>query len=211
MSITSKEYTDRNMLGFEGDIILKDKCQQIVESNSIKTIIETGTFMAGTTRIMAQWTDSVYTIEINKENYEKSKQNLTGYDNVNLIFGNSAEKLNEILAELAPLIELGREKMIKYKPVFFFLDAHFYDYNPLLAELSVISKYMVKPYLAIHDFKVPGHPELGFDSYKAQDYDFDWIKESVDKIYGKNGYVVEYNLEAVGAKRGAIFLTPKHG
>jgi hypothetical protein len=207
MSITDKEYIERNMKGFEGDSIMLEKCKSIVTDNDIETIIETGTFLAGTTRVMSEWAKSVYTIEINKPNHEKAKTNLQGFDNVHLIFGNSAEELDKLMSQqfVKRSEKFNGRKIPK---VLFFLDAHFWDYNPLLDELKVISKYEADPFIAIHDFKVPNHPELGFDSYKGQDYDFDWIKKSVELIYGTE-YKVEYNSNAEGAKRGIIYLSAK--
>jgi hypothetical protein len=61
----------------------------------------------------------------------------------------------------------------------------------------------------IHDFKVPDHPELGFDSYDGQDYEWDWIEGHVEAIYGKDGYIKSYNTDAVGAKRGVVVIEPK--
>lgn len=207
MSITDKDYIDRNMKGFEGDSIMLEKCKSIVTDNGIETIIETGTFLAGTTRVMSEWAKNVYTIEINKPNYDKAKTNLVGFDNVNLILGNSAEELDKLMSQqfVKRSEKFNGRKIPK---VFFFLDAHFWDYNPLLDELKVISKYEVNPFIAIHDFKVPNHPELGFDSYKGQDYDFDWIKKSVELVYGTE-YKVEYNSKADGAMRGIIYLSAK--
>lgn len=207
MSITSKEYIDRNLKGFEGDGIMLNKCKSIVEDNNIKTVIETGTFLGGTTKVMSEWADKVYSIEINRPNFDKASKYLSDTKNVSLLFGNSDTELDKLLGSLFPL---KTEKFLgkKYEPVFFFLDAHFYDYNPLLSELRVISKYHLNPFIAIHDFKVPNHPELGFDSYAGQDYDFDWIKKGVEQVYGSS-YKVEYNSDAEGAKRGIIYLSQK--
>jgi len=117
--------------------------------------------------------------------------------NVNVVLGSSPDFLDSILCG----------PMLKIKRILFFLDAHWDDYCPLLDELKLIADNNLEPVIAIHDFKVPDCPLLGFDSYKGQDYDFDWIKPSIEKIY-PDGYVVEYNNEAEGAKRGVIFIYP---
>jgi len=52
---------------------------------------------------------------------------------------------------------------------------------------------------------VPDHPELGFDVYGDIVYDWDYIAEAVEKIYGKN-FIKTYNSEAEGAQRGVIIL-----
>src|SRR5690606_9109664 len=102
-------------------------------------------------------------------------------DNVFQYQGNSAVVLDQILQDIDP-----NDK------VFFFLDAHWEDFNPLLDELSIIAKYGFKPIIAIHDFKVPGRPELGFDTYKDIIYEWDWIKDSIEEIFKPDPFVVEY-------------------
>ena len=62
----------------------------------------------------------------------------------------------------------------------------------------------------IHDFQVPGYPDLGYDQYKDIKYNFDYVKEHLDAIYGGvEGYSYYYNSDAVGAKRGCLFVLPK--
>ena len=195
--MTESEYIKQNKLGFEGDLFARNKFQDIIESNGINTVVETGTYLGSTTRYFAQWADIVHTIEINKYNYEKAKSNLYDCSNVKMHFGNSSQELAKVIATLD-----------KSQPVLFFLDAHWEDYNPLLAELKVIALAGLKPFIAIHDFKVPNKPELGFDSYKGQDYEWDWIKAGIEEIYDEGGYKVEYNSEASGAKRGIIYISP---
>lgn len=193
--MTRQEYLKQNEVGFENDSFAREKFKHIIESNNIKTVIETGTYLGSTTKWLSQWTDTVHTIELNPENYNKAVRNLKENRNVEVWHGNSSELLKEILA------------LHKDEPLFIFLDAHWNDFNPLLDELKVIADNKLKPIIAIHDFKVPGHPELGFDSYNGQDYDWDWIKDSVKEIYGED-FTVEYNSEAAGAKRGIVFIYP---
>lgn len=200
---------EQNKLGFEGDTFARDKFKSIIEANGIKTVIETGTYLGNTTKHFSKWVDKVYTIEVNKTNFDKAKTNLTADVNVTMIYGNSAIELDRLLAKLYPTKEAGVFKGVKYAPVFFFLDAHWEAYNPLLDELKVISKYHIEPFIAIHDFKVPGNSEMGFDSYAGQDYAFEWIKPKVEMIYGADGYIVEYNSQATGAKRGIVYLSKK--
>lgn len=202
--MTAKEYLDQNKAGFENDSIAREKFKHIIESNRIKTVIETGTYLGSTTKWFSQWADKVYTVEVNAENYEKARWNLKDCKNVECHFGNSVDVLSKISNKITA------HNISPYGgPLFLFLDAHWNNYNPLIDELSFIAKNLSLPFIAIHDFKVPGHPELGFDSYKGQDYDWEWIKESVESIYGKDGFEVEYNSEATGAKRGIIYLSPK--
>lgn len=205
--MTTQDYLKQNKAGFENDIIARERFKHIIESNKIDTIIETGTYLGSTTLWLSQWAEQVHTIEVKQEHFNQAKEVLKDCKNVSMYFGNSADKLKEVLLKIAPIKEADKEKFIQYKKVFLFLDAHWEDYNPLLKELDVISQFYIQPFIAIHDFKVPNHPELGFDSYKGQDYDFDWIKEGIEKIYGKTGYKVKYNSEATGAKRGICYLS----
>lgn len=96
-----------------------------------------------------------------------------------------------------------------------FLDAHSGDYdlwndNPLTKELRVISLKKIKPTIYIHDFGIESdrtesedifeHPTLekkykfrfDFDSNGTWKLDWDFIKEDVEKIYGKN-YKIDYS------------------
>lgn len=198
--MNNKQYLAQNALGFEGDTVLRDKFRELIESKNITWVVETGTFKGATTKHFATWAKKVDTVEINEQNFKDASENLQTFDNVIMHFGNSSEKLEEILSALP---KKGR------KPnTLFFLDAHWEAYNPLLDELACIERHGLKPYIAIHDFKVPGKPELGFDTYGSIVYEWDWIAESIEKIYGADGYTVEYNSESTGAKRGVIFILP---
>ena len=47
--------------------------------------------------------------------------------------------------------------------------------------------------------------------YGAIIYEWDWIKASIEAIYGADGYVVTYNSQdkSTGAMRGVIFIQSK--
>lgn len=194
--MTKNEYLQQNLAGFENDSFAKEKMKQIIADNNINVVIETGTYLGSTTKHFSQWVPKVITIEVNKDNYEKSLKELANYTNVAQFFGSSDTVLEEILP------------LFRQDNIFFFLDAHWNEYNPLINELAVIASNKIKPIIAIHDFKVPGHPELGFDTYGDIIYEWDWIKSSIEAIYGEKGYRIEYNSEATGAKRGIIYIFP---
>lgn len=199
--MTQQEYIAQNALGFEGDSILKDKFEKVIKDNKISWIIETGTYYGATTKHLSVWADKVDSIEVVEENFNKAKETTAGIQNLTLHLGSSEKVLNDLFQAF--------NKKGRRPNLLCFLDAHWQEYNPLLDELSVIAKWKWKPIIAIHDFKVPEHPELGFDTYKDITYEWDWIKESIENIYGADGYAIEYNSEAVGAKRGVIFIYPK--
>jgi predicted O-methyltransferase YrrM len=175
--------------------------KKIIEDHKISWVIETGTYYGATTKHLTAWTEKVDTIEVVKKNFDKATETLKGIQNVNIHFGNSSEILDTLFASY--------NKKGRRPNLLCFLDAHWQEYNPLLDELSVIAKWKWKPIIAIHDFKVPDHPELGYDTYKDIVYEWEWIKQRIENIYGEDGYTLEYNSEAEGAKRGVVFIFPK--
>ncbi len=181
------------MKAFNGDSFVLEEFKRLKDAFDLKVCVETGTFMGDTTEVLAEIFPEVHTIEINKTYLAQAEAKVGDKSNVNMHEGSSPEKIKEIIAE-------------GWNPgILFFLDAHWYDYCPLLDELLAIADKKIKPVIAIHDFKVPGK-DFGFDSYKGQDYDFDWIKPSLDKIYGADGYSYYYNTESEGSMRGIIYI-----
>ncbi len=191
------DYLAQNALGFEGDTFLKEEIERLVKKHEIAGIIETGTYMGATTLQFESMGLPVVTIEANEEYYHKA---VTKFEGKNILhrLGNSVDIL--------PLLMPFTKTEFTY---LFFLDAHWGEDNPLLQELAIIAESKIKPVIIIHDFKVPNHPELGFDSYGGQDYEWSWIEKSIENIYGKDGYNYHYNTEVTGAKRGVIFIEPK--
>lgn len=192
--MTQKEYIAQNALGFEGDTFAKERMHEIIKD--VDVVIETGTYRGATTKHFSKWCKDVYTIEVKEENFNEAKKTLAG-TKVKMYLGSSEKVLDTICPK------------VKGKKVFMLLDAHWLEYNPLLDELAVIAKHGLKPIIAIHDFKVPGKPELEFDSYGEIVYEWAWIEQSIINIYGKDGFTVEYNSQATGAKRGIIYVFPK--
>jgi hypothetical protein len=97
-------------------------------------------------------------------------------------------------------------------PVMFFLDAHWGDNCPLLKELDIIAetRRFKNDVIAIHDFKVPNRPELGYDSYQGKDFELSYVADALDKIFGANNWTHFYNpTESEGAKRGILFAHKK--
>jgi hypothetical protein len=182
---------------FSGDNILAETILQLQKEFNLTTAIETGTYKGATTLWLNEHFDDVHTTEIDSRLYDNLRKAFKG-TKIKLWCAGSQEALPEIL------------NYISDSRPFIFLDSHWYV-NPLLSELDTIAKAGIKPVLAIHDFKVPNHPELGFDTYPKQGivYDFAYIESHLEKIYGKDGYVYFYNSEANGDKRGCIFIYSK--
>lgn len=197
-----QQYLAQNALGFEGDTILAETVSALCKKNKITWIIETGTFRGATTRHLATMAERVDTVEVLATNQNLAIEATKDLQNVTHHLGSSDVVLEDILK--------AYNKKGARPNLFCFLDAHWQDHNPLLNELAVLAKYNWKPIILIHDFKVPGRPELGYDQYGSIVYEWEWIREAVEKIYGKGGFDHSYNSEAVGAKRGVIILKPKY-
>jgi cephalosporin hydroxylase len=195
--MTAEQYLAQNAIGFEGDFLLKAHFIKLIEKHNIECVIETGTYMGSTTLQFSEMVHHVSTVEANPEYFNKAIEKFTGKD---IIYN-----LGSSVDVLPVMIDSMRDK----GKMLIFLDAHWGANNPLLQELKIIKVAGIKPVIAIHDFKVPDCPDLGYDSYDGQDYDWQWIKESVESIYGKDGFTYHYNKEAEGAKRGVIFIEPK--
>lgn len=165
----------------------------------LKYAIETGTCLGYTADWLCENYEKVSTIEINENYLNFALKRLNKRDNVVVYVGSSENQLLQMINELPE-----KEK------IFIFLDAHWGQHCPLKDELRQIKESGVKPVIAIHDFVVPNHPELGYDSINGQPFNYEWLKSDFDAIYGDNGYDYYYNSESTGAKRGIIYLTPKN-
>jgi hypothetical protein len=188
----TQEYITRNLMGFEGDFYIEEEIKKLVQKFEIQTIIETGTFLGGTTKKLAQIAEKIYTIEVDSDNVTEAKEFLKDSANVTVMEGSSPDLFKDLLK-------------LDHGNILFFLYAHSKVYTPLLDELKVIAEAKIKPVIVIHDWKVPDRPDLGYDSYKEQDYTFEWIKPNIEAIYGDN-YAHHYNSKAEGARRGVIYI-----
>jgi hypothetical protein len=185
---------------FNQDKNIKKEFENLRDKFGIKFIIETGTFHGETTFALSEMFEKVYTIEVNENYYDISKKILQECNNVKMYAGNSFEKMKEIL--------IGISSVYK-ETIMFFLDAHWYAYNPLLDELNTIAKYYKNCVIAIHDFKVP-NKDFGYDKFpNGKDYEYKEIEDCLLNIYGYNNFNYYYNSEAEGANRGIIYITPK--
>lgn len=184
---------------FNGDTFVQKEFLRLKEIFSIKTAVELGTCLGSTAIWMARNFDNVITIEINPEFAGIANERFVHYgvDNIKL-------KIGDTVAELPNAIhEIGDNSI-------WMIDSHWYDVCPMLQELKIIANRGIKPVIVIHDFKVPDEPNLGFDSIHGQAFEFEWIKPSLDAIYGEGNYDYYYNSDATSTeiKRGVIYITP---
>lgn len=201
---TEEKHSHINLMPFQWEPFNGDKwiARQILilkNTQKINCIVELGTCLGSSTMWFADYFESVITCEISHEFAKIADERFTegNYENITLYAEDSRSALPVMLPTDVPVL--------------IFIDSHWGPSNPLLQELDIIAQTGNKNVvLVIHDFKVPGHPELGFDTYPQENiiYEWAWIESRIDKIYGNGNYNHYYNSEAVGAKRGVIFIEP---
>lgn len=183
-----------------GDHFAKQEFLNLRDRFKISTVVELGSCFGSTSLWMAKNFEKVITVEINPEYAAIAKERFERDEttNVHLIIGDTVNVLPEILSNTT-------------EATMVFVDSHWLSHCPMLDELRIIADANIKPVIVIHDFLIPDEPELGYDSYGGQPFNFEWIKPSIEAIYGVDGYDYYYNSaeKSAGAKRGIIYLTPK--
>ena len=173
------------MSAFNGDKQVQARVKQIQTQFSCPIGIETGTLRGWTTAALSDIFPKVFTIENDLTSYAVSKILLSEKKNVQLFLGNSGEVLVSLLQELKPTLTDNQH-------IFFYLDAHWNEFWPLLDELHSIDKHIgPKSVIMIDDIQVPGRPDIPFDSYNGLACSYEYVKPVLDKIYDDT-YTIEY-------------------
>lgn len=179
---------------FNGDHYICEEFLKLKEKFNIKTAIELGSCVGGTTKWLGENFDEVITIEINATFRNFCLERTKHLKNVTSLLGDTVEILPTILKHCDD-------------HTIIFVDSHWLNHFPLLDELRIIAESGIKPVIVIHDFKVPD-TDLGFDSYGGQDIDMPYIIPSLQNIYGKGKWEAHYNSIAEGAQRGVCYCYP---
>ncbi|MFO7446248.1 MAG: glycosyltransferase [Ignavibacteriaceae bacterium] len=179
---------------FTGDYYLKAEIEKLVKKYNIKSIVETGTSEGSSTKEMSSFVENVFSIEVVSETYQRAKERLKDIKNIKLFPGSSPDVMKEMLASVP-------------RPVLFFLDAHWYDYWPILDELKVIKSFpdLKDSVIVVHDFYVPGK-DFGYDSYGGQKLDYGYIEKELLEV--NPNYKHYYSSKATGKRRGVIYIYP---
>jgi hypothetical protein len=172
---------------FEGDTLLASWMAATIAVHEITCVVETGTETGATANQFAKWVDKVYTCDL-EDKWDRHPE-----DNVSFSLCASHRMLDNMLPLYA-----ARHKIL------FYLDAHVAPgFTALPRELEIIAQQSLPDcVIVIHDFRVPGHPELGFDTY--DEYGplcLDLVRPWMNRVF-PGGYAVHYNGEAKGAMRG---------
>lgn len=141
--------------GFHGDKINQQYVLKLISFFKTSSFLETGTWQGDTTGFVAAHNKRlpVFTCEINPNFFEHSRIRLKKFKNIK-IFNQSSEQF--IAKSNTDSLNIGNMPL-------FYLDAHWYDYWPLLDELRVIIKNYSPVIILIDDFEVPGRPDYKFD------------------------------------------------
>lgn len=194
---------------FAGDIHMEGEFIRLRDLLGLTTAVETGTCYGSTTLWLAEHFQRVRTIEVNEDFVRVAAGRLQAMvpKNDTLIWiGDSASLLSSLIAGI--LMHVGVPQYPVGNDTLFFLDAHFEEHCPLLDELAAIAAAGIRPVIVVHDVKVPGRPDLGFDTWNGQPFTYAWLRPSLDAIYGPNGFSHRFNIIATGAKRGVLYVYP---
>lgn len=187
---------------FAGDTFMERDFLALRDKYGIKTVIETGTCYGSTALWFAEHFPVVISMEINPafadiafNRYAQVQPDLQAVEFV-IWKGDSGAMMPKAL------------EFVQEPPILCFLDAHFEKHCPLLDELKAIADSGIKPVIVVHDMYVPGRKDLGYDTWNGKRFTFEWLKPSLDRIYGRGGYSHWFNSEATGAKRGCLYVVP---
>lgn len=172
---------------FEGDSLLEPLIDMFIKTRGIDCIVETGTETGATTNWFAERVAKVYTCDLE----DKTDRPLA--DNVSFSLCPSHRMLDNMLPLYA-----ANHKLLLY------LDAHVAPKNSAIhQELEVIAcQSLPDCVIVIHDFQVPGYPELGYDVYDAFGaLNYQYVQPWIQRIF-PGGHRLVTNTAAVGAKRG---------
>ena len=204
-------------LPFAGDIFINERFLSLKKKYNIVNAIETGTYIGATFIWLYNNFDNIYSCELNPTYYQIACKIIFGqtrnsiHENYPSLMNNPEEMGTLVIANQGSIDFINHIAPSLIGESLFFLDAHWYDYCPLQDELLAIANQGLKPaVIAIHDFKTDHPDELGYDIYKSQPLELEWILPHIKKIYGNN-WSYEYNIpdKSVGAMRGIIYIKRK--
>jgi predicted O-methyltransferase YrrM len=189
---------NNNGRGFGGRLSVYNEVAALALKHRIKIAVETGTYRGDTALALAEIFDEVYTIESNRDYYLQSFERLSRSRRVTCCYGNSPDWLRYLLPQFR-------------QPVFLYLDAHWYEYWPILDEIRTVAKTgHTGAIIAIDDFQVPGRPDFGYDTYNGQPLNWGYVRHAVASIYRPpKVFHYYYNDTLEGCTgNGVVFIEP---
>ena len=185
---------------FNADSFMCKEFLKLKEKYNLNVAVETGSCLYSTTEWLGKNFNTVHTVELSEEYSKHGIHKVAEMPNVHAEIGDSVTFLRNLMPKLA-----DSDRAL------YFLDAHWGDNCPLLAELDALctSKCAFPPIIAIHDF-FTGDEKLGWDVYNGQRFDYEWIEPKVKALETAFNctYTHYYNTEAENGMRGVIYLVP---
>jgi hypothetical protein len=177
------------------DVFALEEFLKLKKKYKIKTLVELGSCVFGSTKWFAENFEKVITVEINEEFRNIGLQRTKGLTNIVSLLGNSVQMLPEMLKSCD-------------NNTIIFIDSH-WQTLPLLEELKLIKESGLKPCIVVHDCHVPNQPELGFDEYDGVFISHETMKPYLESIYGEYDYHYNTKETSTEVKRGIIYIYPK--
>jgi hypothetical protein len=114
--------------------------------HQLRTLVETGTYMGAMVQACQASFAQIYSIELQKDYYERARRRFSHSPNVTILQGDSAQRLPEILRKLN-------------EPALFWLDAHYSGdltakantETPILRELALIFQHSIPGHVILVD------------------------------------------------------------
>lgn len=168
-------------------LIKQEIVKELARKYSLKTFVETGTYLGATVRASLSTFEKIYTIELDELLFNRAKKKFRNYSKVVVIKGDSAKKLPEVLSKIKG-------------PALFWLDAHFSKgitakgnlNTPILEELKAIIKHPIKQHLILID---DASSFAGKDDYPT--------------VANLKKYILKLNRSlTVSTKDNMVFITP---
>jgi len=177
------------------DLLFAKRVREITEEYNITTFVETGVDKASTAMTASKICQRYIGVEKSYDSCTLARKRFAdaGITNAEIIQGNS------------PVVLLDIMHTLDVEHTIFFLDAHWGAYWPLLDEIDTISRG--KGVIIIHDFQVPGHPELGWMEHGGKILNYDYVKDALTRW--SPTHRIEYNTEALHLHlRGIMYIFP---
>lgn len=168
----------------------------------IKAIVETGTFHGTTTALFAATSLAVYSAEIHPRYFYYAKMRfLFNRGNIYLYHGDSRSFLRD----------LHEDRSVPKEDVFFYLDAHCGEDQPLadlplLDELEIIFSKWRRPIVMVDDFQVPNSDYRFTDYGQQKALNLTYIDPVVSAHRLSVFFPAVNSTEETGKTRGCVIL-----
>lgn len=166
-------------------VIKQETIKHFQKKYSIKTLVETGTFMGEMVYAQREYFEKIISIELSNELFDIAQKRLKRYKNIELIKGDSSKVLNQLITRITD-------------PAIFWLDGHYSGFEtakgdletPIKQELNIILKSKLNHIILIDDARLfigkndyPTIEELkNYILYKGNNYKFN-IEDDIIRIY----------------------------